>query len=243
MTVHRSHPNVEMGLESPNPILGMGLDSKGLRVRSGVFPMNSPEKKTSGSSAACMYRWDQVYNQIKSAYSRKIRCHWSEKNHLMLQLKFVTWSIPSNLMMCLSCPCDVWRGCQRAGMPCNSHNRCWNQTTKKVIEQAAQSAATRATYSTRWWLQKYFLFSPLPGEMIQVWLIFSMGLKPPTSQWWVIISKAFFACRISQEQKNSIGWIYPFTPPPSMQSWQTKGGSPRTSHMTMAGKSTMIRKM
>ena len=29
---------------------------------------------------------------------------------------------------------------------------------------------------------KYFLFSPLPGEMIQFDYYFSNGLKPPTSQ-------------------------------------------------------------
>ena len=51
--------------------------------------------------------------------------------------------------------------------------------------------------------------------MIQIDWYFLNGLKPPSSQWWVIISKAFFACRISQEQKSIIVWIYPFTPRPA----------------------------
>ena len=41
------------------------------------------------------------------------------------------------------------------------------------------SAGLRAT----WRVKKYFLFSPLPGEMIQFdEHIFSNGLKPPTSK-------------------------------------------------------------
>ena len=34
--------------------------------------------------------------------------------------------------------------------------------------------------TTRWWQLKYFLFSPLPGEMIQFDYYCSGGLKPPT---------------------------------------------------------------
>ena len=37
---------------------------------------------------------------------------------------------------------------------------------------------------------KYFLFSPLPGEMIQFDYCFSNGLKPPTS--WYFWSYIFF---------------------------------------------------
>ena len=33
---------------------------------------------------------------------------------------------------------------------------------------------------------KYFLFSPLPGEMIQFDLYFSTGLKPPTSVFFIV---------------------------------------------------------
>ena len=37
-------------------------------------------------------------------------------------------------------------------------------------------------YITRWWFQTFF-FPPLPGEIIQIWLIFFrwVGKKPPTS--------------------------------------------------------------
>ena len=35
---------------------------------------------------------------------------------------------------------------------------------------------------TRWWFQRFPMFTPIPGEMIQFWLIFnfSIGLKAPT---------------------------------------------------------------
>ena len=34
---------------------------------------------------------------------------------------------------------------------------------------------------TRWWFKIFFMFTPIPGEMIQSDELFSNGLKPPTS--------------------------------------------------------------
>ena len=38
----------------------------------------------------------------------------------------------------------------------------------------------KVDWFSRWWQLKYFLFSTLPGEMIQFDSYFSKGLKPPT---------------------------------------------------------------
>ena len=140
--------------------------------------MKDPDKKASGSSAACMYRWDQIYNQIKPAYSRKTRCHWSENNHLMLQLKFVHGKYHQTDDVFFLAHV-MFGGDAIAGCPASPT---WPLHHQKGDWAAAQFAATLAAKNQR----------------------------------WVIISKAFFACRISQEQKSIIGWIMldlPIYPP------------------------------
>ena len=70
-------------------------------------------------------------------------------------------------------------GLSRGG-PC--HHATWviKMTGWRDLQQGNHPPLRR---STRLWFQN-FLFSPLPGEMIQFDYYFSYGLKPPTSQWW-----------------------------------------------------------
>ena len=133
--------------------------------------MNYPDKKTSGSSAACMYRWDQIYNLIKPAYSRKIRCHWSENKHLMLQLQNLYMVNTIKLMIWFSCHVmfggDAIEGCpDHLPQPLLNH--------QKGDWAAAQSAATLATYSTRWWFHVFY-FHPYLGKWSKLTDIFQMG--------------------------------------------------------------------
>ena len=53
-----------------------------------------------------------------------------------------------------------------------------------AVQHARPENLHTSLYSFSQWWFKYFLFSPLPGEMIQFDSYFSDGLKPPSSFFW-----------------------------------------------------------
>ena len=69
-------------------------------------------------------------------------------------------------------------------------------------------------HKTRWWQLKYFLFSPLPGEMIQFDSYFLDGLvQPPTRKRLLFLSKSWI------QWNPWIPWVRwgPFSSPKGLQ--------------------------
>ena len=56
----------------------------------------------------------------------------------------------------------------------------WNLKTTHFFKGKSTKPPMTFGFKTRWWFQRFFIYTPIPGEMIQFDSYFSNGLKPPS---------------------------------------------------------------